>query len=291
MKRSFFTRRTLYTLGILFFSLLLAAGCRTRKGNTYGSGKYGSGSGTGLINDGMGGSASDPAGYVNVAGTELGDWSFEGGYNEQGQYVGAGGLFDSSGQWVGDTGGYDENGNFVGEKGFFNSKGEWFGPGGGYDKNGNFVGLGGMYDKNGKYVGLAQRKGGIQPRGMVQRTQAPAGAGFRDGQTMGLRPIYFGYDQDNIPYSEVGAIDALAQKLKSSGGQVLLEGHCDERGSKAYNLGLGERRAQAVRTELIGRGVSAGRVTTTSFGSEQPASPGHNESAWRQNRRVNFQFY
>jgi len=46
-----------------------------------------------------------------------------------------------------------------------------------------------------------------------------------------------------------------------------------------------------VRTELIGRGVSAGRITTTSFGSEKPAVPGHNESAWRQNRRVNFQFY
>jgi len=67
---------------------------------------------------------------------------------------------------------------------------------------------------------------------------------------------------------------------------VRLEGHADERGSREYNIGLGERRAQAVRRLLLLQGVSAGQISTVSFGEERPAADGSSESAYAQNRRV-----
>ena len=67
---------------------------------------------------------------------------------------------------------------------------------------------------------------------------------------------------------------------------VRLEGHADERGSREYNIGLGERRAQAVRRLLLLQGVAAGQISTVSFGEERPADDGSNEAAWARNRRV-----
>lgn len=67
---------------------------------------------------------------------------------------------------------------------------------------------------------------------------------------------------------------------------VVVEGHCDERGSREYNLALGERRASAVKALLVSMGVSADRITTLSFGKERPAIDGHSEAAWAQNRRA-----
>lgn len=293
-------KRYLYPSCIVLFSLLIAVGCRTRRGGKTGSTSYDTSSSSGKYansgNIGGGtGSGFDPSGVINLDGTALADWTFEGGYNESGQYVGPGGLYDSKGKFVGDVGGYDRSGQFVGEKGMFNSKGEWMGPGGGYDKNGNFVGIGGMYDRNGKYVGLTNPNPGASgllppPARMDRRRSITSNTRTTPGVQLGIRPIYFGYDQDSIPLSEYRSMDAVVQKLASTGGRVLIEGHCDERGSKAYNLGLGDRRAQAVRTYLISQGVDPGRIDTTSYGSEQPANPGHNESAWRMNRRVEFQF-
>ena len=67
---------------------------------------------------------------------------------------------------------------------------------------------------------------------------------------------------------------------------VLVEGHCDERGSREYNLALGERRAEAVRELLVALGVDGSRIATVSFGKERPAVDGHDEAAWTQNRRA-----
>ena len=69
---------------------------------------------------------------------------------------------------------------------------------------------------------------------------------------------------------------------------VTIEGHCDERGTKEYNLALGERRAVAARTYLISLGLDANRLRTVSYGSEFPFDPGHEEPAWHRNRRAHF---
>jgi peptidoglycan-associated lipoprotein len=74
--------------------------------------------------------------------------------------------------------------------------------------------------------------------------------------------------------------------MRSNPNTVILAGFADERGTEEYNRGLGERRAQSVRTYLISLGISPARLQTVSFGEELPADPGHNESAWARNRRV-----
>jgi peptidoglycan-associated lipoprotein len=72
---------------------------------------------------------------------------------------------------------------------------------------------------------------------------------------------------------------------------VLIDGHCDERGSNEYNLSLGEQRAQTIRGYIVSLGIDGGRVQTRSFGEEKPASPGRSEEAYRLNRRGEFGIY
>jgi peptidoglycan-associated lipoprotein len=99
--------------------------------------------------------------------------------------------------------------------------------------------------------------------------------------------IYFDYDQAEIKPEFASVIQAHAQRLASSPNmQVRLEGHTDERGSREYNIGLGERRAQAVRRALMLQGAMAGQITTVSYGEERPAASGSDEESWRLNRRV-----
>ena len=99
--------------------------------------------------------------------------------------------------------------------------------------------------------------------------------------------IYFDFDTARIrtEYSEVLAAHARRLGVKS-GLSVRLEGHADERGSREYNIGLGESRAQAVRQALMLQGVSATQITTVSYGEERPAVYGGTEEAWERNRRV-----
>jgi len=99
--------------------------------------------------------------------------------------------------------------------------------------------------------------------------------------------IYFDYDQAEIKPEFTQVVQAHGQKLASSASmQVRLEGHTDERGSREYNIGLGERRAQAVRRALMLAGAQAGQITTVSYGEERPAASGSDEESWRLNRRV-----
>lgn len=105
-------------------------------------------------------------------------------------------------------------------------------------------------------------------------------------------PIYFAYDSFRINPAEVNKMEQIAAFMRSNpSARLVTEGHCDERGTKEYNLALGENRALAVRAYLIQLGVSPDTVQTKSYGEEMPANPGHNESAWRLNRRVEFAFY
>ena len=105
------------------------------------------------------------------------------------------------------------------------------------------------------------------------------------------RVIYFDFDSAEIHPDEQVVIEAHAQFLTESGGAVLvLEGHADERGSREYNVALGERRASKVREVLRLLGASDEQVRTVSFGEERPASLGHDESSWGLNRRVEFNY-
>ncbi len=101
------------------------------------------------------------------------------------------------------------------------------------------------------------------------------------------RVIYFEYDSSNVAAADQDLLAAHAGFLASNAGQaVTLEGHADERGSREYNIGLGDRRTQAVRRILELHGVAPHQVNTVSYGEEKPAAEGHHDAAWRLNRRV-----
>jgi peptidoglycan-associated lipoprotein len=105
-----------------------------------------------------------------------------------------------------------------------------------------------------------------------------------------LAPVYFAYDSSTLSPSEMSKVSSAAARLRSDSGLALiLQGHSDERGSREYNLALGERRALAVRDVLLSMGISTGRIQTLSYGEEMPAVEGFDESAWSLNRRVEFQ--
>ncbi len=104
--------------------------------------------------------------------------------------------------------------------------------------------------------------------------------------------IHFGYDSFQIPTAERRTIEAVADyMLDNPETTVLIDGHCDERGSREYNLSLGEHRALAVRAMLISLGVAGDRIHTRSFGAEQPLDPRSTEEAWTRNRRGEFTLY
>jgi peptidoglycan-associated lipoprotein len=97
--------------------------------------------------------------------------------------------------------------------------------------------------------------------------------------------VYFQLDSSSIDGDAQRVLDQQAAYLKSSGTRVLVEGHCDERGTREYNLALGERRANAIKQYLVAQGVDAGSVETISYGKERPIAEGSNEDAWQRNRR------
>jgi peptidoglycan-associated lipoprotein len=99
--------------------------------------------------------------------------------------------------------------------------------------------------------------------------------------------IYFDYDRAEIKPEFVTIVTAHAKYLNANANnKVRLEGHSDERGSREYNIGLGERRAQAVRRALMLQGVTEAQITTVSYGEERPAVQGSDEAAYAKNRRV-----
>ena len=112
------------------------------------------------------------------------------------------------------------------------------------------------------------------------------GAGGGPNASVG-RIIYFDFDKSDIRPEFAGVITGNAQFLAAHpNAKVKLEGNTDERGTREYNIGLGERRAQAVRRALMLQGASENQLTTVSFGAERPAVGGDDEAAWAKNRRV-----
>lgn len=112
-----------------------------------------------------------------------------------------------------------------------------------------------------------------------------------DGDRSMFQPIYFAYDSSQVNPEEAGKCEDVAKHLKKGKGGVIVEGHGDERGSREYNLALGERRAQAVRDYLVSLGVDPAIIQTKSYGEEMPEDMGHDENAWRKNRRAVFAIY
>ena len=105
-------------------------------------------------------------------------------------------------------------------------------------------------------------------------------------------PVYFGFDSTVVPQGELGKIDAVAQHLTAKTDRVVVvEGHCDERGSNEYNMSLGENRAIIIRNYLVQNGIAADRIQTRSYGEEKPAVMGSDESAFSRNRRGEFAIY
>jgi peptidoglycan-associated lipoprotein len=101
--------------------------------------------------------------------------------------------------------------------------------------------------------------------------------------------IHFDFDSAVLNYQAQELLKQKAAWLRANPSEnVVIEGHCDERGTNAYNLALGERRAESARSFLINLGISAARLTTISYGEEKPLDPGHNEEAWAKNRRDAF---
>ena len=104
-----------------------------------------------------------------------------------------------------------------------------------------------------------------------------------------LLTIYFDYDKYNLKADAKNSLTSNGKTLRENADvKVLIEGHCDERGTVEYNLALGEKRAMAARDYLVDLGVKADRIRTISYGEEHPVDPGHTEASWAKNRRADF---
>ncbi|MDR2849601.1 MAG: OmpA family protein [Verrucomicrobiota bacterium] len=115
---------------------------------------------------------------------------------------------------------------------------------------------------------------------------------FQPVQGVKFAPVYFSLDSYALAPTEVSKVEQIAQHLLQNANHVLVvEGHCDERGSNEYNLSLGENRAISVRARLVQLGVSGDRIQTRSYGEEKPAVAGSGEDVWRLNRRGEFALF
>lgn len=109
---------------------------------------------------------------------------------------------------------------------------------------------------------------------------------WKDPGAFAANTIHFDYDKSIVKASELGKLQPVIAALKASPqNKLLIEGHCDERGTEEYNRALGERRALAIRERLAKSGISPDRLRTMSYGEDKPAELGHTESAWAKNRR------
>jgi len=129
--------------------------------------------------------------------------------------------------------------------------------------------------------------GGRGGYGSTSGSGVPAVAGSQDdlAQNVGDR-VFFAYDSSELTSESQSTLQRQAQWLQQYPNvNIVVEGHCDERGTRAYNLALGERRAEAARSYLVSLGVPQNRLTTVSYGKERPAVLGSDESSWAQNRR------
>ncbi|MEX5286708.1 peptidoglycan-associated lipoprotein Pal [Acinetobacter towneri] len=127
----------------------------------------------------------------------------------------------------------------------------------------------------------AQNLAGASAKGVTEANKA----------FLAKRVVHFDYDSSELSNDDYQTLQAHAQFLMANANsKVALTGHTDERGTREYNMALGERRAKAVESFLITSGVNAGQLEAVSYGKEMPVNPGHDENAWKENRRVEINY-
>ena len=132
---------------------------------------------------------------------------------------------------------------------------------------------------------------GAQAHGTGTNDQAGKSALDDPNSPLATRVIYFEYDSSEVLPQYRKVVEAHAAYLASNPNTIItLEGHADERGSREYNLALGERRAQTVKSQMTLLGAKDGQIRTVSYGEERPALEGHDENAWSKNRRVEIRY-
>lgn len=143
--------------------------------------------------------------------------------------------------------------------------------------------------QDGDTSGMGSSTTGASTQGMSSG-QGASGQGMND-QIPNVRTIYFDFDKDTIRPEFESVLNQHAAYLQANPNtNVVLEGHADERGTREYNLALGERRANSVKQYLTIQGVPASQIEVVSYGEERPAAEGHTEEAYSQNRRVVFDY-
>jgi peptidoglycan-associated lipoprotein len=149
------------------------------------------------------------------------------------------------------------------------------------------------------FTGCAEKKA-VVTEGTAQEEAAPAqSAATTKEQSAKVEPaataetavkdIFFEFDKSNISPDAREILKTNADfLLKNGNSKVVIEGHCDERGTAEYNMALGQRRAQETKNYLVNLGIKEPRIKTISYGEERPFDPGHDEDAWAKNRRAHF---
>ncbi len=152
------------------------------------------------------------------------------------------------------------------------------------------------------FTGCAEKKA-VVTEGTAQEQAAPAqSAATASEQSAKVEPaaiaptaetavkdIFFEFNKSNISSDAREILKTNADfLLKNGDSKVVIEGHCDERGTAEYNMALGQRRAQETKNYLVNLGIKEPRIKTISYGEERPLDPGHNEDAWTKNRRAHF---
>ncbi|TBU91648.1 peptidoglycan-associated lipoprotein Pal [Stutzerimonas kirkiae] len=117
-------------------------------------------------------------------------------------------------------------------------------------------------------------------------TGAVDGSLSEEAALRAITTFYFEFDSSELKPEALRALDVHAKDLRGNGARVVLEGHTDERGTREYNIALGERRSQAVQRYLVLQGVSPAQLELVSYGEERPVALGSDEQSWAQNRRV-----
>jgi peptidoglycan-associated lipoprotein len=162
-------------------------------------------------------------------------------------------------------------------------------PGGG--AGGGAMGPGGAGGAGSGLGAAGGAGGGAMGPGVASATGStiPALPSPREfAETSALRDIHFEFDRFEVRAQDKPVLDENAKWLKQNSAQLLIEGHCDERGTNEYNLALGERRAKATRDYLVSIGVDGGRITVISYGEERPLCTDRSDACWAQNRRAHF---
>jgi len=147
-------------------------------------------------------------------------------------------------------------------------------------------GAGGTSGVGGTGSGTAGQPGGAAGGG----TTLPGGPVPSEfSESTALKDVHFEFDRADIQPAQAGILNANATWLKANArALVLIEGHCDERGTNEYNLALGQRRAYAARDYLVSKGVDVNRISLISYGKERPVCGEHAEACWARNRRAHF---